>query len=198
MKTFYRFPKFLSKDHCDKLVERAKSTKLFNQDSTISSSGVQKGSYRTSQSFTLLDRKLMKELAQSLNVELNKMERPLLIRYKKGEEFKPHVDFHIEGTENYEQRVRNGQRTLSFVFYLNENYTGGELNFNKLDETIATMQGDLLVIVNQFPDGSMNWESSHASLSISKGTKYILLINYTGTYDLDILESFKKPKKENK
>lgn len=191
MKTYYKYDRFLDKPHCTKLMERAKNSKLFVQDATISSEGLQKGSYRTSESFTLIDKKLMASLAASLNLELSKMERPLLIKYGEGSEFKPHLDFHIEGTENYEERVRNGQRTLSFVFYINEDYTGGKLWFNQMEETISTNEGDLVVIVNQFLDGSMNWKSSHASLSIQKGTKYILLINYTGTYDLNTLESYK-------
>ncbi len=188
MRSYYKISEFLQRSRCDDLVTRARRSQLYDQDKTISNKGLEQGAYRTSESFTLIDRQLFVEMERVLKIERHRLERPLLIRYQKGNEFKPHLDFHIEGTEGYEQRVRNGQRTLSFVFYLNDDYEGGELYFDKLNVRIKPSTGDLLIIVNQFLNGEMNWDSSHASSPVGQGTKYILLVNYTGTYDLNVIE----------
>jgi hypothetical protein len=54
---------------------------------------------------------------------------------------------------------------VSAVGYLNNDYIGGELNFDKLDFTYKPSSGDVVVFLSDEP-------YSHASLPVKSGIKY--------------------------
>ena len=58
-------------------------------------------------------------------------------------------------------------RQVSTVYYVNDNYSGGELTFPYIDLTIKPMAGELIV----FPSTNM---FSHQAEKIIEGTKYSL------------------------
>ena len=184
---YFIFSGFLSTETQERLINRALHTKLYKQDSILDEQGVQIGDYRSSESVVIMVRQLRDLLSNRLKIQAERLEPAQLIRYQPGGEFRPHVDFHVEGYKGYETAIARGQRTLTFIFYINDDYEGGQLRFTDLDETIQAAAGDLVVIVNQFPDETLNWNSTHASLPIKSGTKYIILYNYVGTYDPDHL-----------
>lgn len=59
--------------------------------------------------------------------------------------------------------------TVSAVVYLNDNYTGGEIEFPRQDLKIKPMAGDIIL----FPS---NFVYEHASCEIFEGTKYSVVI----------------------
>ncbi len=80
-------------------------------------------------------------------------------RYVGGtdEQFKKHIDVATTATM---------KRYLSFLFYLNDDFEGGETKF--FDSfTIKPKTGQVLV----FPP---NWQYPHAGLPVDKGIKYIM------------------------
>jgi len=81
-----------------------------------------------------------------------------LLRYEVGQEFKMHVDT-IKGHAEFSKRV------LSIIFYINDNYEGGELLFSKQNVKLKPKAGTILM----FPS---NFCYPHASLPVTKGTKY--------------------------
>ncbi len=88
---------------------------------------------------------------------LHALEEFRVKRYReKGECFEKHVD-----VGNY----ASAKRQLSFLFYLNDDFTGGGTKFD--DVFIKPRKGDILV----FPP---MWMFPHAGLPVVKGTKYIM------------------------
>ncbi len=60
---------------------------------------------------------------------------------------------------------KNTPRTVSAVGYLNDDYIGGELDFNQLNFTYRPLSGDVVVFLSGEP-------FSHASLPVKSGIKY--------------------------
>jgi prolyl 4-hydroxylase len=87
-----------------------------------------------------------------------------ILRYRGGQEFKPHYDC-TETTDN--------QRVLTMLVYLNEAYTGGETLFLKTGLKLRGRAGDGLLFRNARDDGSPDMESLHAGLPVTSGEKLI-------------------------
>lgn len=87
-----------------------------------------------------------------------------ILRYRPGQEFKPHRDFTAD---------RENQRVLTMLVYLNEDYTGGETLFLKTGVKVRGNAGDGLLFRNAAPDGTPDPDSLHAGLPVITGEKFI-------------------------
>ena len=87
-----------------------------------------------------------------------------ILRYRPGQEYKPHFDA-IAGDPN--------QRILTVLVYLNEDYEGGETSFVNADLRFRGRLGDALVFRNALPDGRADALSQHAGLPVTAGEKLI-------------------------
>ena len=101
----------------------------------------------------------LKEYAQFLKQERIAMEEFRVKRYNSetGEQFAEHVDA---------CSLQSSKRSLAFLFYLNDDFTGGETFFNP-DRTIQPKAGSVII----FPP---TWQYPHAGLPLMTGTKYIM------------------------
>lgn len=81
-----------------------------------------------------------------------------LLRYQPGQQFKAHFDA-VPG------RRSTGQRQLSGVAFMNENFHGGELLFPRQKRVIRPRTGDVVM----FPS---HYTHPHASQIITRGVKY--------------------------
>jgi predicted 2-oxoglutarate/Fe(II)-dependent dioxygenase YbiX len=84
-----------------------------------------------------------------------------ILRYKPGQHFHEHVD-NIAGHPTW------GQRQLSTVLYLNDDYTGGEIQFSRQKKTVKPGAGDLVLFPSHFTH-------PHASLDVKEGTKFAVV-----------------------
>lgn len=94
--------------------------------------------------------------------------------YDVGDEFKAHTDYF----ERYElERFSTpawGQRTWTFMIYLNEPASGGETTFPNVGLAVRPKSG-LAVIWNSLrPDGSPNPDSIHHGMPVRAGSKAII------------------------
>lgn len=96
-----------------------------------------------------------------------------LNRYRVGEEFKAHYDYH-DPVLQAARIEREGQRTWTFLIYLNEDFEGGTTDFPELKYSIVPERGMLVAWNNLLPDGSPNAETLHASTPVMSGTKYMM------------------------
>lgn len=71
-------------------------------------------------------------------------------------------DLHVD-VEDY----KSAKRYLAFLYYLNDDFTGGETEFPHHNKKIVPKQGSVIV----FPP---NWQYPHAGLRVNKGVKYIM------------------------
>lgn len=96
-------------------------------------------------------------------------------RYAEGQEFKPHCDYFNPGGQDWERYTSvAGQRTWTFMIYLNEPEAGGATRFKCIDKTIKPETGKLLCWNNRRPDGSVNPNTLHHGMKVRRGTKYVI------------------------
>ena len=102
-------------------------------------------------------------------------EVPQVMRYRPGEEFRPHhdaLDPNQPGTAA--DLARRGQRMGTFLLYLNDDYEGGETEFPAARISFHGESGDALFFANVMRDGRPDPLGVHAGRPPSSGEKWIL------------------------
>ena len=96
-------------------------------------------------------------------------------RYDVGQEFKPHTDyFEPAGPDFVKFCSVAGQRTWTFMIYLNEVEAGGATRFKVINKTFRPEAGKLLCWDNHRADGSLNPATLHHGMKVRKGVKYVI------------------------
>jgi prolyl 4-hydroxylase len=96
-------------------------------------------------------------------------------RYAVGQEFKFHTDyFEPDGPDWLANTGVGGQRTLTLMVYLNQPAGGGATRFKRIGKTIQPETGKLVAWHNLDAAGRPNFETLHAGLKVTAGTKYII------------------------
>jgi prolyl 4-hydroxylase len=98
-----------------------------------------------------------------------------ILRYRPGEEFKPHVDYFNEGGAGaYDSLAAGGQRAQTVLMYLNDEYSGGETRFPHLRLNIKGGRGDILHFHNLGADGLGHRDSLHSGVTVTALEKWLL------------------------
>lgn len=96
-------------------------------------------------------------------------------RYEVGQEFKAHTDCFTPGTPDWDTYCAvSGQRTWTFMIYLNTVPAGGATRFKAIDKIIQPERGKLLAWNNRNPDGTPNMATMHHAMKVRKGLKYVV------------------------
>jgi prolyl 4-hydroxylase len=96
-------------------------------------------------------------------------------RYEVGQEFKAHTDyFEPDGPDFARFCAETGQRTWTFMVYLNAVPAGGATRFKTIDKIVQPEAGKLLAWNNRLPDGAVNPATLHHALKVRKGRKYVV------------------------
>lgn len=112
----------------------------------------------------LVIRAINLRLAAVSDTQVNQGEALTVLRYRPGQQYRPHVDT-IAGAVN--------QRVKTVLIYLNEGYGGGETRFAEVGVTITPKGGDAIVFTNVLPDGRPDPASRHAGLPVTSGVKWL-------------------------
>jgi hypothetical protein len=108
-------------------------------------------------------------------IALHQMEATAILHYCVGEQISDHYDFVDPNLPNYEQELeKNGQRIMTFLVYLNDNYEGGETVFPKLGIAHAGARGEGLYFVNALADGAPDKRALHAGKPPTRGEKWVI------------------------
>ena len=96
-------------------------------------------------------------------------------RYAVGQEFKAHTDYFEPGGQDFERYTSvAGQRSWTFMIYLNEPEAGGATRFKAVGKTIQPETGKLVAWNNRRADGSVNPATIHHGMKVRAGTKYVI------------------------
>ena len=96
-------------------------------------------------------------------------------RYDVGQQFKPHFDFFEPGTEMYRRLAGlRGNRTWTFMVYLNDGMQGGATRFTEIDHAVEPRAGLALFWNNLKADGSPNRLTRHCGEPVTGGHKIII------------------------
>jgi hypothetical protein len=103
------------------------------------------------------------------------MEPPRVFHYALGQEIKPHYDRCGDATEGYGVDTGYlGDRIVTFLLYLNDDFDGGELDFPKAGFRQKGAKGDAIYFAHVDTAGKQDPLSLHAGLKISRGEKWVL------------------------
>lgn len=96
-------------------------------------------------------------------------------RYDVGQEFKPHTDYFTPDGPDFSKFCSvAGQRSWTFMIYLNEVEAGGATRFKAVGKTFQPEAGKLLCWNNRRADGSVNPATLHHGMKVRKGVKYVI------------------------
>lgn len=134
----------------------------------------------TASLFNLLDTDLVLTLIQvrmcaCLNLPLRRLEPLTVLHYAEGEQITEHFDFIDPNVPDYaEQIAAQGQRIVTFLLYLNDDYADGETEFPRLGIRHRGRRAEGLFFVNAHPDGSSDLRTLHAGRPPRHGEKWIV------------------------
>lgn len=102
------------------------------------------------------------------------MEIPKILHYAPGETFAEHFDYLDPAEPAYASELAiRGQRTHTFLIYLNDDFTGGETHFTRIGVKHVGAKGDALLFTNINADGVPDHNTIHAGLPPTSGEKWI-------------------------
>lgn len=96
-------------------------------------------------------------------------------RYAVGQEFKAHTDYFDPHGQDFKKFCSvSGQRTWTFMVYLNEPEAGGATRFTQFKKSFTPQTGTLLCWNNMNKDGNPNGLTLHHGMKVRSGTKYVI------------------------
>jgi len=117
---------------------------------------------------------LQERAAQLTGIPLSHQEQPNVITYEPGQHFEAHYDFTAANLMHLPEFVRSGQRVMTLVTYLNDDFTGAPTAFPKLNLNLRGGVGDAVVFSNVLPDGAPDQNTLHAGMPPEAGRKWVL------------------------
>lgn len=119
---------------------------------------------------------LQARMAAACGIPERQMEAPAVLHYAPGEQIADHFDFvdPLSVPDYAAEIARNGQRLVTFLLYLNDDYEGGETSFPKLGFSNRGRTGDGIYFVNALPDMQPDVRTLHAGRTIIRGEKWII------------------------
>jgi prolyl 4-hydroxylase len=167
---------FLEETECTRLIERVKEGL---RRSTITNDDEPDPDFRTSSTCDLgnlqdpLIQDVDKRICRFLGISRACSEPMQGQYYSVGQQFKPHTDY-FEPGELPRFGGPQGQRTWTFMIYLNESEGGGETQFVKLGCSVQPRRGRAITWNNLTRDGRPNPAMLHAGTPVTAGFKTII------------------------
>ena len=138
--------------------------------------------YRISHSTDKLTNLVAERIANIVGMPLTNAEDFQINYYDKGCETKPrYASWNNNGTEKTIKEISyGGPRLVTALCYLNDVEEGGEIKLTKLNTTIPTKEGRLLIFNNTTPDKNSihnnHVMSEYADLPVIKNSKYTVTL----------------------
>jgi prolyl 4-hydroxylase len=174
--------RFASPQECQWLIGRAASGGLQRAKVYRASSTAQVAETRTNRemSFTIFNADVVLSLirdriAAAAGTPVSHFEIAKLLHYSPGEQFALHADFiEAKTPELARELAARGQRSATFLIYLNAGYQGGATQFPRLSWQYRGGCGDALLFSNVDANGAPDYDTIHAGMPPTSGEKWVL------------------------
>jgi prolyl 4-hydroxylase len=120
-----------------------------------------------------ITREINKRISDELGVPEENGETMQGQLYEIGQEFKNHNDY-FGGDSYYNHCLYSGQRTYTFMIYLNDVEEGGETDFPTLEKTFTPKKGMAVIWRNSEGQTTENPATLHAGKPVIQGKKVII------------------------
>jgi prolyl 4-hydroxylase len=151
------------------------------RDSTITNKSGALKHYRTSKTcdLSLLNHPLVNDIDQRICSTLGfnaSYSEPIQAQwYNKNQEFKPHTDYFEPNSKEFDVHAKeHGQRTWTFMLYLNNTLAGGATQFTRVNKAFFPKRGRAVIWNSLTPEGKENIESMHCGTPVEDGFKVII------------------------
>ena len=176
------FPEFTEDEVCSWLIERARDSlrRALVYDPAHGRDIADPMRTNTAAGFDLMTADLVQvalqyRMAVSVGLPIDNMEGPTVLHYEVGEEITNHYDFLNPRSPNYQDEIsRRGERIITFLVYLNDDYGGGETEFPQLGISHKGKRREGLLFVNALPSGPPDTRMVHAGRPPTSGDKWIV------------------------
>lgn len=176
------YPGFASESVCRWLIDRARGrlSRALVYEALSREVTARPTRTNTAAVFNILDTDLVFVLVQlrmaaCLQVPFRQFEAATVLHYDEGEEITAHYDFVDPNVPSYEDELaQRGNRIVTFLLYLNDDYGAGETTFPRLGIEHKGRRGEGLFFVNTLTDGSADVRTLHEGRSPVGGEKWIV------------------------
>ena len=115
-----------------------------------------------------------RRLAAAAAIPLENGEITSILRYRPGEEYRPHFDFLSDNVYGGAALQQSGQRVATLLVCLNDEFSGGETSFLTPGIKWKGRTGDALLFRNVTDDGKPDLTTRHAGQPVTSGEKWLL------------------------
>lgn len=126
-------------------------------------------------SFDVVQFLLQERMSRTCGYPIQHFEAPMVLHYDVGQQITPHFDFIDANAGDYAAQIReHGQRMITFLLYLNDDYEAGETTFPELGIVNRGEAGKGLYFINAHPDLSPDRSMLHRGAPPTRGEKWIV------------------------
>lgn len=175
----YKYPfilnNFISKEYCDKIIE-ASVNRLINSEVV----GGRISSVRNSQQCWISKNdpfvsQMFETVSKIFGIPIENAEDLQVVRYLPGQYYNEHHDSCCDDNDKCREFItRGGQRKLTVLIYLNNDFGEGHTYFKNLNMKIKPMSGDAIVFY-PLADNSCKCHplALHAGTNVTSGEKWV-------------------------
>ena len=173
----YILPDFMSAEECQQTIDlmnkklRPSEVTVFNGDNAFRTSTTCDLGFQDSEFIVELDNKI----ADTLGIPVSCSEIIQGQKYQIGQEFKAHTDYFEPNSDEYNKFASElGQRTWTFMVYLNDTEQGGQTHFTRLGAEFSPKRGTAVIWNNLKANGEVNFQTIHHAKPVEQGEKYVI------------------------
>ena len=173
---------FISRPVCDWIIARSQGhmapARVFGHD--VSAAETDAGRSNTAFEFGFLDLDLVillvrARIAATIGFPVAAFEPTQVLHYETGQRFARHHDYLDPNLPGHAADiVRRGQRAITFLIYLNEDFDAGETHFPHVGVSRRCAPGGALYFGNVDPTGTPDRRTLHEGLAPTRGEKWLL------------------------
>jgi prolyl 4-hydroxylase len=114
-------------------------------------------------------------MSRTCGYPMQHFEAPMVLHYDVGQQITPHFDFIDANALDYSAQIQqHGQRMITFLLYLNDDYDGGETTFPELGIVNRGTLGSGLYFINAHANLAPDRRMRHAGSPPVRGEKWIV------------------------
>lgn len=118
---------------------------------------------------------LQYRMAAACGISVDHFEGPTVLHYEAGQQITDHYDHVNPRIPGYETEMQTrGERLITFLVYLNDDYEAGETDFPQLGVRHKGRRGDGLFFVNALPSTKPDPRMVHAGRPPQNGDKWLV------------------------
>jgi len=175
----YVYPNFLTDEECDHIIQLGLEAGL-QRSQVAAVANDTTSEVRTSygtflQSVDPVLQRIEGKIAVWTHIPVENGEQFYLLRYEKGQQYKPHYDYFDTTKPGMERYVgAAGQRTATILLYLATPEEGGETVFPRAQVMVPAVRGTAVLFYSHTLEHELDPNSFHGGMPVISGTKYCM------------------------